>query len=153
MAVIMIIDKIENACLYFGLSPEIKTALEFLQKTDCAKLEPGRHEIDGDKVYANVSRYDSKPREKGVWEAHRRYYDVQYVAAGTEMMGYANLKSLKVTKEYEEDGDYLLLEGKGDFVTASSGTFIIFGPEDAHMPGIAAEQPERISKVVVKVAV
>lgn len=149
----MIIDKIENANLYYCLSPEIKTALEFLQKTDCTKLEPGRHEIDGEKVYANVSSYDSKPKEKGIWEAHKCYYDVQYVAAGTEVMGYANLKCLKVTKEYQEDGDYLLLEGEGDFVTASAGTFIIFGPEDAHMPGIAAKQPERISKVVVKAAV
>lgn len=149
----MIIDNLKNASLYFGINPRIKTALEFLQSNDCANLKPGRHEIDGENVYANVSSYDSKPKEKGLWEAHRRYYDIQYVAAGTEIMGYANLESLKVSKEYEEEGDYLLLEGNGDFVTAKEGTFIIFGPEDAHMPGIAAKEPEKVAKIVVKVAV
>jgi len=147
----MIVDKIENAYLYFGINSSIKKALEFLQNNDCTKLEPGRHEIDGDNLYANVSRYDSKPRDKGVWEAHRRYLDIQYVAAGTEMIGYANLKDLNVTKEYDKDGDYLLLEGNGDFITASQGTFVILWPEDAHMPGIAKNEPEKIAKVVVKV--
>ncbi|HHW31323.1 MAG TPA: DUF386 domain-containing protein [Clostridiaceae bacterium] len=149
----MIVDKIENAYLYLGVNSSIKKALEFLQNNDCAKLEPGRYEIDGDTVYANVSRYDSKPRDKGVWEAHRRYIDIQYVAEGKELIGYANLKDLKVTKEYDKEGDYLLLEGNGDFITASKGTFIILWPEDAHMPGIAINEPEKIAKVVVKVRV
>lgn len=147
----MIVDKIENAYLYYGINSSIKKALEFLMNNDCTKLEPGRHEIDGDKVYANVSRYESKPREKGVWEAHRRYIDIQYVAEGTELIGYANLKELKVTKEYDKEGDYLLLEGNGGFITASKGTFLILWPEDAHMPGIAKNEPANIVKVVVKV--
>lgn len=149
----MIADRIENAYLYYGIDPAIKAALEFLQNNDCTKLESGRHEIDGDKIYANVSRYESKPREEGVWEAHRRYIDIQYVADGTEIMGYANLQDLSVTKEYEKEGDYLLLEGQGDFITAKPGTFIIFWPEDAHMPGIAKNESEKITKVIVKVEV
>ena len=34
-----------------------------------------------------------------------------------------------------------------------AGMFTIFTPEDAHMPGIALDQPQPVKKVVVKVAV
>ena len=47
----------------------------------------------------------------------------------------------------------LLLEGEGDFLAMVPGTFIILGPQDAHMPQIAAGAPGEVRKVVIKVAV
>ena len=45
----MIIDTIENKDLYTILSPRIKMALEYLEKTDFSAKEPGRYDIDGEK--------------------------------------------------------------------------------------------------------
>lgn len=150
----MIIDKIENASMYYGVGERIKAALEFLQRSDLADLAVGTYEIMGKDVYVMVQAYDSRTRDVGMWEAHRNYFDVQYVVDGTELMGYAYLDALKVTKEYDADGDYMLLEGNGDFLLATPGTFIILAPQDAHMPGQAVDnKPEPISKVVVKVRV
>ncbi len=70
-----------------------------------------------------------------------------------EQMGYAWIKTLNVTKEYDSAGDYLLLDGKGCMLTCNKGTFAVFGPEDAHMPCIAIDAPRPIVKVVVKVRV
>ena len=149
----MIIDRIDNASIYNGVAPRLAAALAYLRDTDFAGMELGRYDIAGDEIYAMVQAYTTKAVSTGLWEAHRRYIDVQYVVSGNECMGYANLGGLTVSQEYEEKDDYLLLEGEGDFLTMPAGTFIILGPQDAHMPQIAAGTPCEVSKVVVKVAV
>jgi len=35
--------------------------------------------------------YQTKPREQGIWEAHRKYIDVQYMIQGSELMGWASI--------------------------------------------------------------
>ena len=115
--------------------------------------EPGRHELDGDKVFALVQQYQTKPLAEGKWEAHRKYIDVQYVAAGVEKIGWAPVSRLKVTELYDETKDVAFYTGKGDFVTVPAGWFVILFPEDAHMPSIAVDAPSPVTKVVVKVKV
>ena len=149
----MIIDRLENASLYSNLAPRVTAALAYLRDTDFASTEPGRYDIQGDEIYALVQDYTTKDASEGKWEAHRRYLDVQYVAHGKERMGYANLGALTGTQDYQEKDDYLLLEGEGDFLAMVPGTFIILGPQDAHMPQIAAGAPGEVRKVVIKVAV
>ena len=111
-------------------------------------------EIDGRKVYVMVQQYETKPMEKGRWEAHRKYIDVQYVHQGAELFGYANLQDLKAGS-YDEAKDFLLLqgEGKGDFFRVGEGTFVILFPQDGHMPGMAISTPQPVKKFVVKVAI
>ena len=149
----MIVDHIRNAPLYSGIHPGIRRALAYLAQTDVAALASGRYDIDGERLFALVQRYDTKSREQGVWEAHRRYIDVQFVAAGVERLGYAPLDSLAVTQPYAPDKDCVLLAGNGDFVTASAGTFVVFFPQDAHMPCLACGPLRPVLKAVVKVAV
>jgi YhcH/YjgK/YiaL family protein len=98
-----------------------------------------------------VSDYETAPAEEKGWEAHRRYIDVQYIASGTEKMGYAEISALRVVSEYDEDKDIIWLDGDGDFVTAHAGTFVVFFRQDAHKPGVTVENPCSVRKVVVKV--
>ncbi|MCL5104375.1 MAG: YhcH/YjgK/YiaL family protein [Armatimonadetes bacterium] len=147
----MIVDNISNAGLYFGLGKGIESGLKFLQTQDISKLGLGKHVIDGDDCFALVMEYDSKPVEQGIWEAHRRYIDIQFVVKGTERIGYANIGDLAVSKEYDEANDGVLFTGEGDSVTLSSGAFAIYYPHDGHMPSLAVDKPARVRKVVVKV--
>jgi YhcH/YjgK/YiaL family protein len=147
----MIIDTINNSKLYQGLNANIRKALDYLASTDFSKMEPGRYEVDGDTVFALVQKYDTKPRDKGAWEAHRRYIDVQYVASGVEAMGYAPIDSLSETQAYSAEKDFLLLAGSGDYVTAHAGMFVIFYPKDAHSPCLAHGNSVPVLKVVMKV--
>ncbi|MEW6751963.1 MAG: YhcH/YjgK/YiaL family protein [Candidatus Latescibacterota bacterium] len=148
----MIVDRLENAALYYGLSPRLERALRYLQVMDPATVAPGRREIAGEQIFALVQEYDSKRPEQGIWEAHRRYLDVQYVIAGAERMGYAPVSSLRTVEENPEK-DFVKLEGEGSFVLLPAGSFAILMPQDAHMPGMAVDQPQRVKKVVVKVLV
>lgn len=149
----MIIDHIRNASSCGGINPGIRRALEYLAQDDVADLVPGRYDIEGDRIFALVQRYETKPPEEGVWEAHRRYIDVQFVAAGVEGMAYAPIANLTVTQPYAPDKDVELLAGSGDFVTVSTGMFTVFFPQDAHMPCLACKASQPVAKVVVKVAV
>ncbi len=149
----MIIDHIENSSLYFPLGERIATALRALQTADLLRAEPGRHEIQESEVFALVQKYETKPRKLGVWEAHRRYIDVQYVVSGVEVIGHAHLPNLSVTKPYTDKEDILFAEGDGNFLTVSAGMFVIFFSHDAHMPSLAAGTPGPAHKIVVKVRV
>ncbi len=148
----MVIDQLKNASLYYNLGEGIAAALRYLQNTDATKVEPGRYALDGDKLYAMVQQYDTKPKAQGFWEAHRKYLDVQYVAQGTEHMGFAHFSQLR-PQPYDAEKDFLKLEGEGEFLLMRAGTFMILGPDDAHMPGMAVDQSQPVRKVVVKVRI
>ena len=149
----MIIDNIKNSNIYHGLNPRIKAALNYLAETDFSQMELGRYDIDGNNIFAMVQEYETKPREEKVFEAHRRYIDVQYVISGIELMGYAHIDTLNIEQDYNETTDALFLSGEGNFLHTSMGTFTILYPQDAHMPGTAIDKPWKVRKVVVKVLV
>ncbi|MCX5751093.1 MAG: YhcH/YjgK/YiaL family protein [Candidatus Saganbacteria bacterium] len=147
----MIIDLLDNAEMYYNFYPYLKQALKYLKETNFPDFKPGKFDIDGTNLYGMINEYETIPKEKGVWEAHRKYTDVQFILQGQEMMGYAPIGTLKVSKEYQEKEDYLLLEGSGSFFTVKPGMFVVFGPEDGHQPGLAINSPSHIKKVVLKV--
>jgi YhcH/YjgK/YiaL family protein len=135
-----------------GLMQRLAKGFDFLQTADLLNAAPGRVDIDGDSVFALVQEYNTKPLEQGFWEAHRKYIDIQYVVSGEEHMGYANLAQLNAG-DYDAAKDFLPLHGDGSFLRLPAGMFTLFLPEDAHMPGMAVDQPQPVKKVVVKVAV
>ena len=149
----MILDKLSSASHYTSLGPRFAAAFDFLKRTDLNSLAPGKHEIQGSDVFALVQDNETRTGLK-TYEAHRQYADVQYLVRGRERMGYANIADLKVTKEYDSKDDYLLLEGEGgSMLEVPAGSFAIFLPQDAHIPGAAAGEPAKVRKVVVKVRV
>ncbi len=148
----MIVDKLSHASLYYPLSPRLERALRFLEVMDPDTAVEGRHDIAGEQVYALVQEYATKPMASGAWEAHRRYMDVQYVAAGVEQIGYAHVDTLQAG-EYDTERDFLGLTGEGQFLRVPAGFFVILAPHDAHMPGMALDTPAPVKKVVVKVRV
>jgi YhcH/YjgK/YiaL family protein len=148
----MIIDILANSHLYRGLSPGIDRAFDYLHQTDLSALELGDHEIDGEKIYARVLTYTTRPMEQGVWEAHRRYLDLQVIVEGQERICYAPLNRL-VHGDYTEAKDFWQLSGNGDALLLLPGGFMLLWPTDGHMPNLATEAPAPVKKVVVKIAV
>ncbi len=148
----MIIDQLKNAPQYFGTHPRLESAFQYLRNTDLGKIEAGRYEIQGADLFVLVQNYDSKAREKGRWEAHRKYIDIQYVYKGTELIGYANIDALQAGT-YDDAKDFWEFKGNGDFLKVAAETFLVLFPQDGHMPGIAASGSEPVKKIVVKVRV
>lgn len=59
----MIFDEKQNLDFYrnLGIEGRYAKAVDFLKNTDLAALEPGKYEIDGKDVYANVTAYTTIP--------------------------------------------------------------------------------------------
>ena len=149
----MIIDKLSNSHLYSSLGERINIALAYLKQTDFSKTESGRYDIDGDSIFALVNEYTTKDESDGKLEAHKKYIDVQFVAKGCELMGYAPINNQKVINEYNEQNDITFFEGERSFTKVYEEMFAIFFPTDLHMPGIKVQKSEYVKKVVIKVKV
>ncbi len=149
----MIIDKLSNSQLYSGLGERINKAFSYLKETDFFKMEIGKYEIDGDNIFAIVNEYQTKDAREGKLEAHKKYIDVQYVAKGSELMGYAPLENQKVIDEYNEQNDITFFSGEKSFAKVDEEMFAIFFPTDVHLPGIKLNKSAYVKKVVIKVKV
>ena len=146
----MIFDKLERYNRYTGPAVAIAPAMAYLASQDFIHTPPGRVELQGDALFALVQEYTSKPVDQGIWEAHRRYIDVQYIVSGREQIFYAPIECLQ-PGIYVPEKDFLPLSGSGSSLEITAGFFVVFYPEDAHMPGLALTLPEPVKKVVVKV--
>lgn len=149
----MILDKLKNASLYYGLDKKIAAALKFLENNNLSEYKSGRHEIDGDEIFVLVQNYQTKQLSEGKFEAHKKYIDIQFIIEGKEKIGYTHISNLSETTEYDESKDIVFLEGNGDFVTAEKNMFVIFFPEDAHMPGIETNSQGYVKKAVIKIKI
>jgi YhcH/YjgK/YiaL family protein len=147
----MILDVLENAHRYLVLHEEFAKAFDFLLRPDLKEQPAGKYEIDAGRVYAIVSKELGRKKEDALLETHEKYIDIQLVLAGTDDMGWKP-KSLckQPAGEYDQKNDEQIFADEPDvWISTVSGAFVIFFPEDAHMPLISSGQ---IHKVVVKVA-
>lgn len=150
----MIIDRLERRGLYASIGRGIPEALEFLAKTDVSALANGKHVIDGERLFAMVQRYKTKPVAEGRWEMHKKYIDVQYVAAGSERIGFAPLTDdSPVDEAYDPSRDVAFYKMSGVLLPVSAGMFAVFTPNEVHAPCLSPDGPEsagEVLKVVVK---
>jgi biofilm protein TabA len=149
----LIIDSIENASLYCPLNDRFAAAFRVLESRQLLRAEVGRHVLQDADLFALVQRYVTKPQSEGRWESHLRYIDLQYIVAGTEVMGYAPHSSLTLAERYDEEKDIMFLTGHGNLFTLSAGSFAIFFPHDAHMPMLSPGSPSQVHKIVFKIRV
>ena len=148
----MILDVLENSHRYPALHKGFAKAFDFLLRPDLKELPAGKYEIDGERIYAMVSRQNGRRKEDALLETHERYIDIQLILGGTDEMGWKP-KSLckKPAGKYDQKNDEQIFMDEPDaWISTQSGAFVIFFPEDAHMPLISSGQ---IHKVVVKIAV
>mgnify|MGYP001026687321 CR=1 FL=1 len=147
----MLIDNLQNADRYLPLHSGFVGAFAFLRRKDLDQLPNGQHEIDGERLYAIVSRDRGRGREQSLLESHRRYIDIQFVVSGEECIGWLRISDCKrVSSPYDADNDLeFFFDRPATWLAVSPGNFAVFYPEDGHAP-LAAQGP--IHKVVVKVA-
>ncbi len=146
----MILDTLENAERYFDLHPLFSKVVEFIKNTDVARLEPGSVEIDGKKLFVNISNGPGIEKDESNVELHKRYIDVQYVISGVEYMGWiAASECIRPIGEYDAENDYLFCEDEPTaWMTVKPGQFAVFFPEDGHQPMISKGN---IHKLIFKI--
>lgn len=152
----MIYDTIENLSRYAGILPGTDKIREFLAKCASSVPEPGRYELDGDRLFVNAqSAYDTKAYAPEKFEYHRKYIDIQLLFAGEESVFYAPIAGLETEVEYSAEQDYGLVRlpdpKAGTELKLVPGNFAVFFPEEGHQPGVG--DGGKAMKAVVKIAV
>lgn len=117
----------------------------------------GRYDVQRDDVSVIVQRYTTKALDEGQFEAHRKYIDIQYVAAGSERMGVLRIAGLAVAENYDKAKDCILYQipdaGSG-LIPLAEGQFALLYPEDAHLPARHPDTgPAEVTKFVAKVLI
>jgi YhcH/YjgK/YiaL family protein len=126
-------------------------AFAYLKEHDLKTLSKGKHDIDGENVYASVTENPSKSFDSTQWESHHNYIDIQYVIDGKELIGVEAVSKSTVTKPYDEKKDVANYSTGGKIYSATPGTFFIFFPSDAHRPNITPGGNKMVKKIVIKV--
>jgi biofilm protein TabA len=148
----MILDSLADYHRYTGIHPAFGQAFHFLVYTDLAAMTPGRHPIDGDRLYVSIDSTDGRGRDAARLEAHRRYIDIQLTLDGAEEIGWRPRADCRMPSgSFDEQKDIGFFDDRPDsWIQVTPGRFAIFFPEDAHAPlaGLG-----RLRKGIVKVAV
>ncbi len=137
-------------------TPSLQKALDFLRLHGTHELPEGKVEIDGQKVYAIVQRYETTDIDRPKFEYHKKYIDVQFIASGQEVIGWAPAESITITEAYDADKDAAfgaVETGKWTPVFLQAGQLAVLYPEDGHAPKLAAGEAAAVMKIVVKVLV
>lgn len=148
----MIKDKIQNHNIYRCLGVKFAKAFDFIIETDLAKIPTGKYEIEGEDVFAIIMEYQTKRISKNRLEAHKKYIDLQYIIHGNELIGISSLKD-ESPFEVNNEKDYSLYQTECDLINFNEGTFMIFYPEDIHMPGISVNKDSIVKKIVIKISI
>lgn len=149
----MFFSPLSMATKYNYLDDKFTAAYKWLAETDLDNTPVGSYPIcEG--VTANVQEYNTLPAEEGSFETHDAYFDIQYVISGKEQFGYCKREGLVLKQDVpENDVKFYEEPALSGTVLLLPGDMIVVAPEDAHKPRVAADGPEFVRKVVVKVKV
>lgn len=145
----MILDRLDRWASY-GLDARLEAAFRWLEGRSWPDTVAGRHEIDGDRVFAVVSEYATKAQ--GPLEYHRRYADVQYVAMGSEELEWSPEAVPANDPGFDPRRDIGFVEGRGLRLPLAAGWFAVLLPGELHAPGLDPRTgTSAVLKAVVKV--
>jgi biofilm protein TabA len=150
----MIVTDLKHINAQCRMTDGMIKAVDFLRLRGIRDLPDGKVEIDGDRVFAIVQRYETTKTDIPRFECHRKYIDVQYIVSGAEVLGWAPEERLTITEAYDADKDICFGAASGEWtpVYLQAGQLAVLYPEDGHAPKLAQGAPSRVMKIVVKVA-
>ena len=136
-----------------AISPLFAKALEEMARLKNENAPDGSYPVSGEELFINVMSYETKPRNGGMFEAHRLYADIPMMIEGEVEIGFSTLPdSLKIREPYKYD--YELYDMTDPYVSERIGgdRLCIILPDEPHAPGIAPDGcPRTVRKMVAKV--
>ena len=151
---IMHYGKIGTEYKYDMTEHKFQIAFSFLKREDLASLPEGWIEL-GDGVRASVQHYSTMDAKTLDFETHEKYFDVQYLVEGEELLGVCSRKGLTEKIPYAQENDVTFYHepALSGSVLLYGGDYVVFAPEDAHKPRCAAGAAMPVKKIVIKVPV
>jgi YhcH/YjgK/YiaL family protein len=152
----MIVTDLRHIDHQVAMTPALQKAFDFLRGHNIYNLLDGKVEIDSDRVFAIVQRYETLTTDAPKFEFHRKYIDIQYIVSGEEVIGWMPVERMTITEAYDPDKDICfgtVTQRKWTPVHLQAAQLAVIYPEDGHAPKLASRAPSSVVKIEVKVAV
>ena len=65
-----------------ALHPLFAQGFDFIEEALKHPPVPGKYDLLGDKLFVRMQEYATNPPEASLWEAHRKYIDIQFMLSG-----------------------------------------------------------------------
>lgn len=144
----MIIDDFANIRQYTRLLPHIPQALGKLDGI----VEPKsgeKYEFEGGFLFFQEG--ETKPLTEALYEAHRKYADLQILLKGEEYLAWSKLEDLREVLPYDQNKDVQKFTGtENQIMKISGGMAYICFPWDGHKAVFHVDAPLHFTKVVIK---
>ncbi len=151
----MIVGQMSEVARQRAVLPEaIVRAIEALQKVNPSTMEPGRHELEGDKLFYLIQDVDSRTLAESRPEVHHKYADVQIPLSAAERYGFSLPQADLAASEDRLDANdvaFYPTPANEFFMDIEPGTFVVFLPTELHRPCLTIKEKIRIRKAVIKV--
>lgn len=151
----MIFDTVENLSRYKSI-PNLDRILDFIKNRSLFALPKGKIDIEGKKLFANISRYFPKPAEEKNFETHRVYTDLHLIVKGVEKIQITsknNLEKMVEDKMEKEDFQIFVASDNISDIIVKENDFVVFFPGEPHKPGCYYQSlAEPVFKIVFKTA-
>lgn len=132
-------------------------AIRYCRETDVSNKGESRQVLHNGEMIIQICDRITGAKEEKLPEVHRKYAELQYMAEGSEYMGfYPDRGDNKLLQDCLEEKDTLYYQenplSQEIMLLMTPGTYAVFFPEDVHRPFCQVEKPARIKKIVVKIA-
>lgn len=147
----MIIDYILNAEQYEQVFELAEKAFIYVRGCTSDMMD-GRYDIS-DGMFALIMSGETTSIKEGLFEAHEKYIDLQYIIEGNELLETDNVNTLTLKTPYDEKKDASYYEGTGQVIHIRKEMFYIMFPNDAHKGCRHIDKPTKYKKLVIKIPV
>ena len=150
----MIYGNINNLGVMSVYHEKVAKVLDYLKDKDFFSMEPGKYEIEGQDIFAQVMNVNGDIIENKKPEVHKKYVDLQFIPEGGEILGFAtDTGNNELDEDLFDSSDIKFYKNVENevFIKSNPGDFFVFFPWDVHRPGCVEQVPKQMRKVVVKI--
>lgn len=132
--------------------PEIE---KFLGDNYGEEINEGKYELSRN-IRVNVEIYTTKLRSDALFEAHRKFVDIQFIIEGKEIITLSDVENMtsEITP-YSDSKDIVFYTNNLSGVdhVVGKGEWLVIEPGKAHMPCICVNGQSIVKKAVFKIPV
>ncbi len=150
----MIVDRFENWGQYFH-GKVCQFVLSYINELNENSPETEMEPLCGEDIKARVMSYSTKDISEAIFEAHKRYIDIQFTLSGEEGIGWIPEVMAQLHKDYDPENDvgfYRVDTSKINIIKNVPGQFMVLFPGEVHGAGIWLNNTiKSVKKAVVKI--
>lgn len=152
----MYYSNIEDPVNDIFMTEKFQQCLAFMKKEYTQPMNDVTELQLNNQITAHFQAYDTVAYKDIQFESHRKYYDIQFVLQGQEIIALSKPTELKVSTEYDEKNDIIFYDDADKInsqLILKTGDFAILGVADVHKPKLVITSPEAVRKIVIKVPI